>query len=211
MTGSLFISFEGIDGSGKSTQASLLASALRDRGFPIVHVREPGGTPVGERIREILFDAEPPRPLTMALLYAGARSELVERVIRPALAAGKVVVADRYSDSTLAYQGFGQGLDLDNMRALVRVATGGLRPDIIIYLDVAGERTRGRLEERTDRNHLDDESSEFQDRVRTGYELLIEAERSRWRRIAGEGEPHEVHCAVMRAVEPVLRKAYGDR
>jgi dTMP kinase len=144
-----FITIEGPEGAGKTTQAARLEAHLRDSGVPVVRTREPGGTALGERIREVLLDAasqrdQPIDPLADALLFSAARRQLVSEVIRPALSAATSVVCARFADSTLAYQGYGAGLPIDDLRALERVATGGLRPDLTILLDLPPEIGLGR-------------------------------------------------------------------
>jgi dTMP kinase len=203
---SLFITIEGPDGSGKSTQAHLLVEALRAAGMPVLTTREPGGTPVGEAVREIVLHPEerPAAPTTIALLYATSRSELVRTVIRPALAEGTSVVADRYADSTIAYQSYGQGVPLDVTRCLAEIATGGLKPDATIYVDIEPERGLERLAGRAGRNWLDRESLAFHRRVREGYFQLIEEDPARWLRVDGDAPPEAVHGAILRALEPML-------
>lgn len=167
----LFIVLEGPDASGKSTQLRLLADALAGRGIPVVSTREPGGTPLGERLRELLLSPDPPMgPLTELLLMMGDRHEHVEKVIRPALRDGKWVLCSRYTLSSLAYQGWGRGLDLDLIRRLNHLATGGLEPDHVFLLDlppqVAYERTR-------ERDRFEGEGLAFFTQVRVGYLELI--------------------------------------
>ncbi len=167
----LFIVLEGPDASGKSTQLRLLSDALSARGVPLVATREPGGTPLGERLRELVLAPDSPmNPLTELLLIVGARHEHVEKVIRPALRDGKWVLCSRYTLSSLAYQGWGRGLDRDLIRRLNGLATGGLDPDYVFLLDlppaVAYERTR-------ERDRFEGEGLEFFTRVRVGYLELI--------------------------------------
>lgn len=202
----LFISFEGPDGSGKSTQARLLASALRDRGFAVTETREPGGTSVGEQIRDVLLgkNAPPSTPLTMALLLSAARSQLVSEVIRPALAAGNMVIADRFADSTAAYQSFGLGLDLTTVRDLETIATRGVRPDLTLYIDAPADVALARVSKRTERNRMDDETVGFHERVREGYLQLLQADRDRWAYIDGTASVEAVHEGVMRVVDARL-------
>jgi dTMP kinase len=143
----MFITLEGPDGSGKTTQARLLAEWLRERGYEVVLTREPGGSDIGDQIRAVLHD---PRNTAMnaraeILLYSASRAQHVAQRIRPALAAGKIVVSDRYADSTLAYQGYGRGLDLETLRTITVFATGGLTPDLTLYLDVVSPAGAGRL------------------------------------------------------------------
>ncbi|MEW6216176.1 MAG: dTMP kinase [Candidatus Bipolaricaulota bacterium] len=167
----LFIVLEGPDASGKSTQLRLLSDALSARGVPLVATREPGGTPLGERLRELVLAPDSPmNPLTELLLIVGARHEHVEKVIRPALRDGKWVLCSRYTLSSLAYQGWGRGLDRDLIRRLNGLATGGLDPDYVFLLDlppaVAYERTR-------ERDRFEGEGLEFFTKVRVGYLELI--------------------------------------
>lgn len=166
-----FVVLEGPDASGKSTQLRLLADALTAQGIPLVATREPGGTPLGERLRDIVLASDSSmNPLTELLLIVGARHEHVEKVIRPALEDGKWVLCSRYTLSSLAYQGWGRGLDRDLIRRLNQLATGGLEPDYVFLLDlppaVAYERTR-------ERDRFEGEGLEFFTRVRVGYLELI--------------------------------------
>ncbi|MCL6432344.1 MAG: dTMP kinase, partial [Anaerolineae bacterium] len=135
---SRFIAFEGTEGSGKTTQLQLLRAHLQSRGVQVLATREPGGTPIGERVRAITNDlaSRDMHPRAELLLYLASRAQLVEQVIRPALARGLVVLCDRYADSTLAYQGYGRGLDLGMLRQLNAFATGGLQADLVVYLDL---------------------------------------------------------------------------
>jgi dTMP kinase len=137
----MFITLEGPDGSGKSTQAALLVDYLRGRGYAVLHTREPGGTAIGDQIRHVVHSLKNTEmhPHTEVLLYIASRAQLVAQVIRPALAEGKIVVCDRYADSTLAYQGYGHGLDLDALQHILRFATGGLLPDVTLYFNVSAE------------------------------------------------------------------------
>lgn len=138
---SLFITFEGMEGCGKSTQARLLYERLQSRGYPVILTREPGGTRIGELIRRILVDLQHTEmaSTTETLLFSAARAQLVSELIRPYLATGGIVLCDRYADSTYAYQGYGLGRDLEELHAIVKVATGGLMPDLTIYLDLTPE------------------------------------------------------------------------
>ena len=193
----LFVSFEGIDRAGKTTQARLLCESLGERAFA---VREPGGTAIGERVRTLLKDpALEIGPKTEALLFAAARAELVARVVRPALAAGRVVVSDRFVDSSLAYQGEGRGLGVDEVAAINRFATGGLVPDLTILLELHADAAAERSGEG---DRLEDEGLDLQLRVEDAYRRL--ATDSRWRRIAADRPPEEVHRDVLAAVEAAL-------
>ena len=178
----MFIVFEGPDGAGKSTQVELLANSLIAGGMDVLSVREPGGTEVGEAARNIMF-AEPPLPmlpLTWAFLMNAARSELVGEVIRPALARGTTVLADRYWYSTLAYQGEGEGLDSEMVHILSRLATGGLEPDLVICLAVPPAVGMSR-KHAGNPNVLDRRPLEFHMRVVEAYETMARREPAKWR------------------------------
>jgi dTMP kinase len=194
----LFVTFEGIDRSGKTSQARMLVEAL---GSEAVAVREPGGTVVGERVREILKD--PAASITAraeALLFAAARAELVAEVIRPALEAGKVVVCDRYLDSSLAYQGAARGLGVGEVARLNEFATEGLTPDltILLWLDPNAARARAGEDDR-----FEDEGLELQHAVAAAYDELADADPRRWRRVDASRPHAEVHAEVLKLVESV--------
>ena len=192
----LFVTFEGIDRSGKTTQARLLGEAL---GTVALGVREPGGTPAGERVRELLKDAAVPLgPEAEALLFAAARAELVERVIRPALEDGRVVISDRFLDSSLAYQGGARGLGMDEVEAINRFATGGLVPDLTFLLELDAETAARRTGER---DRFEDEGAALQRAVLEAYERLVAADPARWRRLDATRSPEQVHADVLAEVE----------
>jgi dTMP kinase len=196
--GGLFVTFEGIDRSGKTTQARLLCDALGDRALA---VREPGGTPVGEQVRALLKD-----PVVEigahaeALLFAAARAELVERVIAPALADGRVVVSDRFLDSSLAYQGEARGLGVDEVRRLNDWAIGGIKPDITFLLALQPDAAAARGAEA---DRFESEGAGLQLRVQEAYERMAAAEPERWRRIDADRDPAEVHAEVLALVNGV--------
>src|SRR5215218_9986346 len=174
----LFVTIEGIDRSGKTTQARMLCEALGDEALG---VREPGGTEVGERVRELLKDpAVALTPESEALLFAAARAELVAKVIRPALEEGRVVVSDRFLDSSLAYQGGARGLGVDEVGRINRFALGGLRPDLTLLLDIDPAAAAARAGEA---DRFEDEGADLQRRVLDAYEELIATDPARWRRI----------------------------
>lgn len=202
--GALFITFEGPDGSGKTTQFRRTVDALLAAGHDVLATREPGGTPIGEQIRAVLhsLDNTAMHPHTEALLYSAARAQLVAEVIRPALAAGKIVLSDRFFDSTLAYQGYGHGLDLTALRAITVFATGGLVPDLTIYLDCPPEvglqrrQTAGGAEW----NRLDAMALDFHRRAYEGFRALLEADPERWVAIDATGTPDAVFARIVAAL-----------
>jgi len=204
----LFITFEGPDGSGKTTQARLLAARLRGQGHDVIYVREPGGTAIGDQIRQIVHDVRnvEMQPRAELLLYSASRAQLVEQVIRPHLARGGIVVCDRYADSSLAYQGYGRGLDLDMVQRIQAFATGGLTPDLTFYLDLdVEEGLRRRLAGRAEWNRLDDQELDFHRRVREGYARLIAADTTgRWRVINAARSVDEIHADIWRTVKKFL-------
>ncbi len=182
----MFITLEGPDGGGKTTQASRLQAALQAQGYTVYLTREPGGTAIGDQIRGVVHHLKNTdmHPHTEVLLYLASRAQLVNQVLRPRLAAGEVVLCDRFADSTLAYQGYGHGLDLDALRVLIDFATGGLTPDLTLYLDISPEeglqRRHADAQQGGDWNRLDALSLAFHQRVREGYAALIAAEPERW-------------------------------
>ena len=196
MTTARLIAFEGGDSSGKSTQARLFAEAIG-----AVLTREPGGTEVGERIRSLVLDRSLARldPRAEALLIAAARAQHVAEVIRPALLAGRTVVTDRFSHSSLAYQGFGRGLDLEELRMVSTWATEGLWPDFVIFLDVPAAIAQARLI--GDRDRLEAEQGGFHERVVEGFHALAAAEPERWAVVDGNGSVEEVAVRVRTAFE----------
>lgn len=192
----LFVTFEGIDRSGKTTQAGLLVDALGDEALG---VREPGGTEAGEKVREILKDPSVSlSPEAEALLFAAARSELVADVILPALEEGKVVVSDRYLDSSLAYQGGARGLGISVVEQVNHFATRGLKPDLTFLLELSPDEAAARGGE-SDR--FEEEGTTLQEAVGASYEALIRADPDRWRRIDARRSPDEVHKLVMASVQ----------
>jgi dTMP kinase len=200
----LFVTFEGIDRSGKTTQARLLCEAL---GVAALGVREPGGTPAGERVRDLLKDAAVPLGSEAeALLFAAARAELVEQVIRPALEAGRVVVSDRFLDSSLAYQGGARGLGIDAVEGVNRFATGGLVPDLTFLLELDTATAAQRAGER---DRFEDEGAELQQAVLEAYERLVAAEPGRWRRVDATRSPEQVHAEVLAEVQAARTGAHA--
>lgn len=198
-----FISLEGIDGSGKTTLRELLVSALNSDN--IISIREPGGTYISEKIRAVLLDAQNMgmAARTEALLYAAARSQVVEEIIRPALTEGKLVLADRYLDSTIAYQGYGRGLDLAFLTQLNNLCTGGLKPDLTLVLDVDPmEGQRRRSQEKPDR--LEQEGICFQQKVREGYLVIASREPERVKVIDASRDKNEVLAEAMKYLKELV-------
>ncbi len=202
---SWFITFEGPEGSGKTTQCQLLAARLEAQGYPVLLTREPGGTELGEAVRSWLLTSAVQRPETEALLFTAARAEHVWTVIRPALAAGRMVVCDRYVDSTLAYQGAGRGLDEAWLRDLHRRAIGDLWPDLTILLDVPVELGLARRRSAdTPLSRWDEEAVHFHERVRAWYHAAARREPARWVVIDAAAPVEAVAEAVWEAVQRLL-------
>jgi len=204
----LFVSFEGGEASGKSHQAQRLASTLRERGLDVVLVREPGGTPAGELMREIFLHAKDVTitPESLALLVTASRAQLVREVIRPALERGAVVVADRFLDSTLAYQGYGGGADLEGLRALQRFATGPTVPDRTFLLDVPVDVIVARRGAETGRrwDRFEVEGRAFHERLRDGYLRLAAAEPRRFVVVQGDRDESAIAAEIAREVDALL-------
>ncbi len=205
---SIFITFEGPEGSGKSTQIRLLAQALAQDGRPALTTREPGGTRIGDGIRGLLLDLAHTEmsPRAETLLFNAARAQIVDQVIRPALAQGQVVLCDRYADSTLAYQGYGHGQDLAPLGQLAAYATDGLLPDLTIFLDidpVAGlqRKQAGAADEW---NRMEAKAVAFHQRVRTGYLTLAQAQPDRWLVLDALGTIDGIHDAIWQQVARLL-------
>ncbi len=197
----MFITLEGPEGSGKSSHIPYLVEYLRERGHTVFPTREPGGTSIGEQVREILNNLKNTEmhPRTETLLFQAARAQFVEQVIKPRLAVGEIVISDRYADSTLAYQGYGHQQDLEKIRALINYATGGLLPDLTILLDVDVEIGLERKENGDEWNRLDAYTVEFHRRVRRGYLALAREEPQRWS-IIDAGQAWDVVQEEMRRV-----------
>ena len=201
----MFITFEGSDGSGKSTQIHLLEDYLRKNGQDVQLTREPGGTDIGEGIRQVLLDMahEKMHARTETLLFNAARAQLIEQEIRPALSGGKVVLCDRFADSTVAYQGYGREQNIEELKRLISFATGGLSPDLTLYLDLPPEEgIRRKLADY--QNRLDVQGLSFYRRVEAGYRELIAQEPQRWVVINAGRSLEEVHQEVVRAVQDKL-------
>lgn len=202
----MFITLEGPEGSGKTSQVPALADHIRSLGYNVLLTREPGGTLIGDQIRNVLISLENKAltPQAETLLFLAARAQLVREVIQPALAAGVVVVSDRYADATLAYQGYGHGVDLDVLRKLLEFATGGLKPDLKILLDIDVENGLLRKTNCGEWNRLDAYSVAFHERVRKGYHSLAAAEPDRWVIINASRDRNTVQNDLRKAVETAL-------
>ncbi len=218
----MFITFEGPEGGGKTTHARLLYEYLREEEYPVVLTREPGGTRISDKVRQVLLDPNNTDilPRTEILLFSASRAQLSEEFIRPHLEQGHIVICDRYADSTMAYQGHGLGLDLEILRAITTFATGGLTPDLTLYLDVpietglsrrlgmgnntglAGSGTQLPLFDKWDR--LDVKELEYHRRVQRGYEQLMRAEPDRWHRVDANRSLDQVQDAIRRKVLSLL-------
>lgn len=205
----LFITFEGTDGAGKSTQIQRLSADLREADYDVCLTREPGGTPISEQIRAILLDpghSEMAVP-TELLLYAASRAQHVSEVIKPALAAGKVVISSRFADAMVVYQGYGRGVDLGRIAHLNRIATDGVVPDVTFVLDLPVEiglqRVRNR---RGGLDRLEREEIEFYRRLREGYRALATAAPERLKVIDAEVSPERVYAQIESIMQPLLHK-----
>jgi len=198
----MFITFEGSEGSGKTSQIPPLVEFLQAKGYKILATREPGGTSIGDQVRTILNDLNNTdmQPRTEILLFQASRAQLVDQVIRPALGRDEIVLSDRFADSTLAYQGYGHQLDLALVRSIVQFATGGLKPDLTLFLDVEVELGLQRRSEGGDWNRLDAYELDFYQRVRQGYLQMVTAEPERWVVIDANREPEEIQQDIRKIV-----------
>lgn len=206
----LFITFEGPDGSGKTTQLQRVADALRQEGYEVLESREPGGTMLAEKVRDIVLDGSLPLlNKTEVLLYLAARSEHVSRVLQPALEAGKIVLCDRFSDSTLVYQGLVKGLDADGLgmlRILNDYASDGLTPDLTLVLDGRPEILAARRSLRGVSDRYEDRGLQFQKQVRQGFLTLAAQEPQRMQLIDAEQQEQLVCAAIMQAIKTILMR-----
>jgi dTMP kinase len=211
-TKGLFLTFEGPDGSGKSTQCRMLGARLRELGIPILESAEPGGTPIGRKIRQILLDPENTElgATTELLLMFAARAQNVDQWILPALAEGKVVLSDRFTDSTLVFQGSARGLGWDTVRAVDKIACKGLVPDLTLCIDVDTDTGLARAHARNKNttgireSRLDEQALEFHRKARAAYHELAQLEPERFRLVDGNAPPNVVAERVWQQVEPVL-------
>jgi dTMP kinase len=207
----IFITFEGVDGAGKSTQLRLVAERLRQLGYPVCCTREPGGTEIGDQIRRILHDVNNTEMTAEAeiLLYSASRAQLVRQFVLPTLERGEVVLCDRYVESTYAYQGYGRQLDFDMLRSLTEFATQGLKPHLIIYLDLdIREGLRRKVEAqstgRDELNRMDQLEQAFYQRVRQGYLEMAQIDPARWFVVDATAPANEVSQIICRQVEKML-------
>lgn len=206
-----FITFEGIDGSGKSTQLRMLASELRYRGFDVLTTLEPGGTPLGRRLREAFLETEENvSPLAELLLFAADRAQHVDFLVKPALEEGKIVISDRYADATFAYQGAGRGFDEKTVNQVIKLATGGLKPDLTLFFDITVEnailRTNSRRGDEAVKNRMDAETSEFYERVRASYLQIAKKEPKRFLTIDANNSIEEIKQKVLEIITDFLNK-----
>jgi len=207
----LFVTFEGVEGSGKTTQARLLLEHLKGRGVPAVLSREPGGTPIGEKLRAVLLDTGQAGMLatTELFLYLASRAEHVARVVRPGLERGQVVISDRYTDASVAYQGGGRGLGWEVVEPLNRLAVSGVKPDITFLLDLDPELGLARLagaKDRAPRDRIEREAVEFHRRVRAAYLEAAEREPERFVVLDGRRDTAEIARLVAQRVDDVLTR-----
>jgi dTMP kinase len=211
----VFITFEGPDGSGKSTQARILAQRLRAEGYDVLESVEPGGTPIGQQIRSILLDPanQELRPVAELLLMFACRAQNVEQWILPALAQGRIVVSDRFTDSSVAYQGAGRGLGWDTVLEVDHIACHGLVPDLTLCIDIDTETGLARAHSRNRRNtgqseaRIDEQSIEFHHKVRAAYHELARGEPARFRLIDGQGSPETIAQKVWEEVAELISKS----
>jgi dTMP kinase len=206
----IFITFEGIDGSGKSTQLRMLASKLRVEGCDVLTTMEPGGTPLGRRLREAFLETEESvDPLAEMLLFAADRAQHVRFLIKPKLEEGKIIISDRFADATLAYQGGGRGFPKDTVSEIIKLATDGLKPDLTLFFDLPVEtallRTRSRSDDGGEpKNRMDDETADFYRRVRASYLEIAQIEPKRFRMIDASQPVEEIHSKVSEIVTEFL-------
>jgi dTMP kinase len=207
-----FITFEGIDGSGKTTQLRMLASDLRVKGYNVVTTMEPGGTPLGRRLREAFLETEENvSPLAELLLFAADRAQHIDLLVKPAIEEGKIVISDRFADATFAYQGAGRGFPEPLVNQVIKIATGGLKPDLTLFFDISIDKAILRLGSRDDsgekKNRMDLETTEFYERVHAAYLQVAAKEPNRFITVDGNGSLEEVHKRVLKVVTEFLEKS----
>lgn len=208
----MFITFEGPDGSGKTTQINPLSDYLTEKGYSVLITREPGGTTIGDQIRKVLADLKNTgmHPRSETLLFLAARAQLVEEVIKPHLKRDFIVLCDRYADSTMAYQGYGHQNDLDQIKSLIDFATGGLKPDLTLLFDMDVEEGLKRKAQGSEWNRLDAYSLAFHKRVREGYHIMAESEPERWVKIEAGQSPEEIQATIREIVQERLVTIVGS-
>jgi dTMP kinase len=208
----MFITFEGPDGGGKTTQVAMTVETLKARGHNVLLTREPGGTDIGNQIRHVLhaMENQAMHPRTELLMYSASRAQIVEEVIKPHMAKGGLVICDRFFDSTYAYQGYGHGLDLNQLKQITEFATGGLKPDLTILLDIAPEdslqRRLSSLDKGGEWNRLDAMAIDFHKRVRDGYHALVAVEPNRWVVINAAQSVVKVQADILAVLDKRLKK-----
>jgi dTMP kinase len=204
----MFITLEGPEGSGKTSHIPYLVEYLREKGHVVFPTREPGGTSISEQIRDILHDLKNAEmhPRTETLLYQAARAQIVEQVVKPRLADGEIVISDRYYDSTIAYQGYGHQQDIEQVRALVKYATGGLVPDLTVLLDLDVEVGLKRKRKGDEWNRMDAYTVEFHQRVRAGYLEMVKQEPSRWVVVNAERKWDDVQQELRKVIVGKLQE-----
>jgi dTMP kinase len=203
----MFITLEGPDGSGKTLQINLLADYLREQGYSIFTAREPGGTSIGDQVREILMNLKNTtmKPRTETLLFCAARAQLVEEILKPHLEQNDIVILDRYADSTIAYQGYGHQNDIELIKQVLFFTTGGLKPDLTLLLDIEPEiGLRRRQKGGVEWNRLDAYQLELHERVRRGYLEMVKAEPERWRIIDASQPPQVVQSVLQKHIMDYL-------
>ena len=205
----LFITFEGTDGAGKTTQIQRLAADLRGANYDVCLTHEPGGTPISEQIRDMLLNPNHSEmaATTELLLYAASRAQHVFEVIKPALQSGKIVISSRFADAMVVYQGYGRGLDLERINHLNQIATDGVRPDVTFVLDLPVEIGLQRVQNsRGELDRLEREKIEFHRRLREGYQILAKQEPQRIKIIDAQVNPEQVYAQIQAAIQPLLQK-----
>lgn len=207
----LFISMEGPDGAGKSTQIELLRRYLADKGYEIVITREPGGTVISEAIRQLILNKEYVEmcPNTELLLYAAARAQLVNEVIRPSLEAGKAVICDRFVESSVVYQGIARGMGIETVYAVNEYALEGLRPQLTFFLDLDAEEGLRRKKKQAELDRMEAAGLEFHQKVTEGYRMLAEREKERIMRISATLPQEDIHAKIVLAIEERILNRYN--
>ncbi len=200
-----FITFEGSEGCGKSTQSKLLYDYLKEKGYPVVYLREPGGVKISEKIREILLDAknDSMSPECEMLLYMAARAQVVSSVVRPALLAGKIVICDRFMDSTLAYQGYGLGMEINLIKSIGSFVTGGITPDLTILMDLPVK--KGLKHREASRDRIEQRSLAYHSKVRKGYLKLARLEPERVKIVKVEKDKNQTQSAIRQLAGELLK------